>query len=222
MDEESWTDRGDADEARAAFAGWHKDVSGVLDAVEETFIWGLFDRAPLARWSMGRVTLLGDACHPMLPFVGQGAAQAIEDGVTLAACLRKYDDIPEALTRYEALRLPRTAQVRRWRETTRAATICRTALSSSNATPGWRLAAPTGRSRRWDGCSRTTPQTQSKPEILGCRHQPSLSYSGLGKHLHLSANGMVRPCSCPASDKLARGTKTRSTPWLRHHRVRLP
>ena len=108
---ESWTDRGDVHEARAAFAGWHKDVSGVLDAVEETFIWGLFDRAPLARWSVGRVTLLGDACHPMLPFVGQGAAQAIEDGVTLAACLQKYDDIPEALTRYQALRLPRTAQV---------------------------------------------------------------------------------------------------------------
>ena len=108
---ESWTDRGDVDEARAAFAGWHKDVSGVLDAVEETFIWGLFDRAPLARWSVGRVTLLGDACHPMLPFVGQGAAQAIEDGVTLATCLRQYDDVSEALTRYQALRLPRTAQV---------------------------------------------------------------------------------------------------------------
>jgi salicylate hydroxylase len=108
---ESWTDRGDVNEARAAYAGWHKDVSGVLGAVEETFIWGLFDRAPLARWSVQRVTLLGDACHPMLPFVGQGAAQAIEDGVTLGACLRKYDDIPEALARYEALRLPRTAQV---------------------------------------------------------------------------------------------------------------
>jgi salicylate hydroxylase len=108
---ESWTDHGDVNEARAAFAGWHKDVSGVLDALEETFIWGLFDRAPLARWSVGRVTLLGDACHPMLPFIGQGAAQAMEDGVTLAACLRKYDDIPEALTRYQALRLPRTAQV---------------------------------------------------------------------------------------------------------------
>jgi salicylate hydroxylase len=76
---ESWTDRGDVNEARAAFAGWHKDVSGVLDAVEETFIWGLFDRAPLARWSVGRVTLLGDACHPMLPFVAQCAAQAMED-----------------------------------------------------------------------------------------------------------------------------------------------
>jgi salicylate hydroxylase len=108
---ESWTDRGDVEDARAAFADWHKDVSGVLEAVEETFIWGLFDRAPLPRWSVGRVTLLGDACHPMLPFVGQGAAQAIEDGVTLAACLKKYDDTPEALTRYEALRLSRTARV---------------------------------------------------------------------------------------------------------------
>ncbi len=108
---ESWTDRGDVDEARAAFASWHKDVSGVLDAVEETFIWGLFDRAPLARWSVGRVTLLGDACHPMLPFVAQGAAQAIEDGVTFTACLQKYDDIPEALAHYQTLRLPRTAHV---------------------------------------------------------------------------------------------------------------
>ena len=108
---ESWTDRGDVHEARAAFAGWHKDVTGVLDAVEQTFIWGLFDRAPLARWSVGRVTLLGDACHPMLPFVAQGAAQAIEDGATLTACLRKNDDIPEALAHYQTLRLPRTAHV---------------------------------------------------------------------------------------------------------------
>jgi len=108
---ESWTDRGDVNKARAAFAGWHKDVSGVLNAVEETFIWGLFDRAPLARWSVGKVTLLGDACHPMLPFVAQGAAQAMEDGLTLSSCLHKYDDIAEALARYEALRLPRTAHV---------------------------------------------------------------------------------------------------------------
>jgi salicylate hydroxylase len=108
---ESWTDRGDVNEARAAFAGWHKDVSDVLNAVEETFIWGLFDRAPLARWSVGRVTLLGNAAHPMLPFVAQGAAQAMEDGLTLSVCLQKYDDIPEALARYQALRLPRTAHV---------------------------------------------------------------------------------------------------------------
>ena len=64
-----------------------------------------------ASWSVGRVTLLGDACHPMLPFVAQGAAQAIEDGVTLAAYLQKYDDIPEALAHYQTLRLPRTAHV---------------------------------------------------------------------------------------------------------------
>ena len=57
------------------------------------------------------MTLLGDACHPMLPFVAQGAAQAMEDGVTLSACLQKYDDIPEAFARYQALRLPRTAHV---------------------------------------------------------------------------------------------------------------
>ncbi len=72
---------------------------------------GLFDRAPLPRWSVGRVTLLGDACHPMLPFVAQGAAQAMEDGMTLATCLRKIGDIPEALARYEQVRLPRTSFV---------------------------------------------------------------------------------------------------------------
>jgi salicylate hydroxylase len=74
-------------------------------------VWGLFDRAPLARWSVGRVTLLGDACHPMLPFLAQGAAQAIEDGATLAAVLRGADDATAALKRYEDLRLPRTARI---------------------------------------------------------------------------------------------------------------
>ena len=108
---ESWTERGDLAQARAAFAGWHKRVCGLLDAVDETFIWGLFDRAPLPRWSVGRVTLLGDACHPMLPFIGQGAAQALEDGMTLMACLRKIADIPQALARYQELRLPRTSFV---------------------------------------------------------------------------------------------------------------
>ena len=67
---------------------------------------------PLPRWSFGRVTLLGDACHPMLPFLGQGAAQAIEDGATLTACLRKHgDDVVAALKLYEDLRLPRTSRV---------------------------------------------------------------------------------------------------------------
>jgi salicylate hydroxylase len=79
--------------------------------------WGLFDRAPLPRWSAGRVTLLGDACHPMLPFMGQGAAQAIVDAATLAACLGKVDDVPAALRLYEKLRLPRVSRRQAMSET---------------------------------------------------------------------------------------------------------
>jgi 2-polyprenyl-6-methoxyphenol hydroxylase-like FAD-dependent oxidoreductase len=108
---ESWTDRGQVADVLASFQGWHPQIRGILEALEETFVWGLFDRPPLQHWSVGRVTLLGDACHPMLPFVAQGAAQAMEDGITLAACLRKFADVREALACYEALRLPRTAHV---------------------------------------------------------------------------------------------------------------
>jgi len=108
---ESWTDRGDAGEARAAYDGWHPQVRGILAAAGETFVWALFDRPPLGHWSDGRVTLLGDACHPMLPFMAQGAAQAIEDGATLAVCLAEGDDPAEALSRYERLRLPRATRV---------------------------------------------------------------------------------------------------------------
>jgi salicylate hydroxylase len=110
---ESWTDRGDAADAIAAFEGWHSQLLGILQEVDETFIWALFERPPMRRWSVGRVTLLGDACHAMLPFMAQGAAQAIEDGVTLAACLanRGTKDVADALKRYEVLRLPRTARV---------------------------------------------------------------------------------------------------------------
>jgi salicylate hydroxylase len=108
---ESWTDRGDVADALAAFEGWHPQVRAILDAVEETFIWALFDRAPLERWSVGRVTLLGDACHPMLPFMGQGAAQAIEDGAALAACLVREPDAVDALRLYETVRLPRASKI---------------------------------------------------------------------------------------------------------------
>jgi salicylate hydroxylase len=110
---ESWTERGAVADALAAFAGWHPQVREIIGAVSETFVWGLFDRAPLPQWTRGRATLLGDACHPMLPFMAQGAAQSIEDGATLAACLSRANgaDIPEALRRYQALRLPRTARI---------------------------------------------------------------------------------------------------------------
>jgi salicylate hydroxylase len=108
---ESWTEPGNVADALAAYQGWHSQVCAIISSVSETFVWGLFDRAPLARWSAGRVTLLGDACHPMLPFLAQGAAQAIEDGATLAGVLSKGDDIPDLLRRYEDLRLPRTARI---------------------------------------------------------------------------------------------------------------
>jgi salicylate hydroxylase len=109
---ESWTDRAEAATALAAFEGWHPQVRAILAAVEEPFVWALFDRVPLERWSVGRVTLLGDACHAMLPFMAQGAAQAIEDGATLAACLADAGaDVAAALGRYEGLRIPRTSRI---------------------------------------------------------------------------------------------------------------
>jgi salicylate hydroxylase len=109
---ESWTDRGDVADALAAFKGWHPQLHEILKAVDHTFVWALFDRAPLPRWTGNRVTLLGDACHPMLPFMAQGAGQAIEDGTTLTACLlQRGEDLTAALQRYERLRLPRTARI---------------------------------------------------------------------------------------------------------------
>jgi len=109
---ESWTEPGDPADLRSFYAGWHEQVRALVATVSEIFVWGLFDREPLPRWSFGRVTLLGDACHPMLPFLAQGAAQAIEDGATLAAVLSQGSgDVAAALARYEKLRLPRTAAI---------------------------------------------------------------------------------------------------------------
>ena len=106
---EDWTDRATVERALAAFEGWHPQIRRIIGAADECFIWALFDRDPLPRWSRGRVTLLGDSCHPMYPFMGQGAAQAIEDGAALAACLRAAGDADPAgtLRDYERIRLPR-------------------------------------------------------------------------------------------------------------------
>jgi salicylate hydroxylase len=109
---EDWTDRATIARALAAFEGWHPQVRRIIGAADECFIWALFDRDPLPHWSAGRVTLLGDACHPMYPFMGQGAAQAIEDGAALAACLAAGADHPAtALHHYERLRLPRVTRL---------------------------------------------------------------------------------------------------------------
>jgi salicylate hydroxylase len=110
---EDWTDRATVARALTAFEGWHEQVRQIIAAADTCFIWALFDREPLPRWSVGRTTLLGDACHPMHPFMGQGAAMAIEDGAALAACLggAGAGDPAEALQRYERLRLPRVTRL---------------------------------------------------------------------------------------------------------------
>jgi salicylate hydroxylase len=108
--EESWSARGDRDEALSLFAGWHPQVRALIAGTEQVFKWALFDRPPLETWTRGRVTLLGDAAHPMLPFMGQGAAQSIEDALVLAHCLAADRDDPErAIGAYDARRRERTA-----------------------------------------------------------------------------------------------------------------
>lgn len=109
---ESWTDKGDVADVLARYEGWHPTVRGLIEAFPETFIWALHDRAPLPEWTRGRIALLGDACHPMLPMMAQGAAQAIEDGGALASILSAMkDDLPAALRHYEALRKPRATRL---------------------------------------------------------------------------------------------------------------
>ncbi|QLC23072.1 hypothetical protein HFP51_13305 [Parasphingopyxis sp. CP4] len=106
--EEGWSIAATQDEVRASFADWHPDVMGLIDQATSIIKWGLYDRAPLSQWAQGRVTLMGDAAHAMLPFLGMGAAMAIEDGYALAKAFELEDEIPDALARYEAVRKPRT------------------------------------------------------------------------------------------------------------------
>jgi salicylate hydroxylase len=112
---ESWSAPGDPDVLRQEFAGWDSRIEGLLRQVEKTFRWALYDREPLATWTKGRLTLLGDAAHPMLPHLGQGANQSIEDGMALATILARADraSAPAALLAYERLRRERVAQVQR-------------------------------------------------------------------------------------------------------------
>jgi salicylate hydroxylase len=107
---ESWSAPGDPDALRAAFAGFAAPVTDLLQQVDATFWWGLYDREPLAEWTRGRLALLGDAAHPMLPHLGQGANQSIEDAFALAAVLRDAPsaDVPAALRHYARVRRRRT------------------------------------------------------------------------------------------------------------------
>src|SRR5579862_9274857 len=111
--EESWSAPGDLKALAAEYAGWDNPVRDTINALEETFRWGIYDRAPLPRWSTERITLMGDAAHPMVPHVGQGAGQSIEDGFTLAVLLEgcTTKDVAVRLKLYETIRLERTSKV---------------------------------------------------------------------------------------------------------------
>jgi salicylate hydroxylase len=112
---ESWTAAGDPDALRAEFAGWDPRIERLLREVDVTFRWALYDRDPLPVWTKGRLTLLGDAAHPMLPHLGQGANQSIEDGMALATILARAGrrNLGAALRAYEGLRRERVADVQR-------------------------------------------------------------------------------------------------------------
>ena len=112
---ESWSAVADPLALAPEFAGWDPLVETIIAKVKTTFRWGLFDREPLSTWTRGRLTLLGDAAHPMLPHAGQGANQALEDAVTIATLLSRADraSAPRALRIYERLRHAHTAGVQR-------------------------------------------------------------------------------------------------------------
>jgi salicylate hydroxylase len=109
---ESWTATATVEELLAEFAGWDDRLVSLIAAAQQPGRWALLDRAPLTRWTRGAATLLGDAAHPMFPFFGQGAAQAIEDAATLARCLAADPASPaDALRRYEETRIHRTTRL---------------------------------------------------------------------------------------------------------------
>jgi len=112
MTRESWSAKGDVQELRAAYEGFHHDVRAVLEACPDCHKWAILEREPLPRWSNGHVVLLGDAAHPMTPYMAQGAATAIEDAAVLARCFEaKAPDVEGAFRLYEGHRKPRTSRI---------------------------------------------------------------------------------------------------------------
>jgi salicylate hydroxylase len=108
---ESWRIEGDRNETLKTYAGWNPAIVKLIENTDRLYKWALYDRAPLKAWTHGRITLLGDSAHPMLPYLAQGACMAVEDAYALAGMLASRSDVGQALKDYEALRLPRTAKV---------------------------------------------------------------------------------------------------------------
>ena len=108
--EPGWSRPGDPALFQRRFRGWSPELKGLFEAVDEWQVWSLFDRAPRERWVAGRIALIGDAAHPLLPFLAQGGACAIEDAAVLSARLAAHaDDLPAALRAFETIRRPRAA-----------------------------------------------------------------------------------------------------------------
>ncbi|HEX6414938.1 MAG TPA: FAD-dependent monooxygenase [Burkholderiales bacterium] len=106
---ESWSARGTTEELAADYRGWHEDIQTLIRNIPVPHKWALMVRPPMPRWTVGRVTLLGDACHSMVPFLAQGAVMAMEDGLILARALTELDgDVASRLARYEEARRERT------------------------------------------------------------------------------------------------------------------
>ena len=112
---EDWSEKGDISELKNIFSDWHPEIQNILESTkpDSLYKWGLHDRAPMNKWSKGRFSLLGDAAHPMLPFVAQGAAMAIEDGIVLASSLSSFDNVELGLYDYENKRKHRTAKAQK-------------------------------------------------------------------------------------------------------------
>jgi 2-polyprenyl-6-methoxyphenol hydroxylase-like FAD-dependent oxidoreductase len=108
---ESWSSTCDMTTLRATYAGFHPEVRAVLDACPEAHEWALVERDPMPRWGEGRVVLPGDACHPMVPYMAQGAASAVEDAAVLARCLATGEEPVSAFGRFAATRQGRTAEL---------------------------------------------------------------------------------------------------------------
>jgi 2-polyprenyl-6-methoxyphenol hydroxylase-like FAD-dependent oxidoreductase len=110
---ESWSATGEVPAALAEFADWYPEVRTIIAASDATHRWALYDRDPLQTWTVGHVALLGDAAHAMLPFLAQGACQAVEDATVLSSCVCGEASILAALERYQAVRQPRVWEVQR-------------------------------------------------------------------------------------------------------------
>jgi salicylate hydroxylase len=108
---ESWTEKGSREDCAADFAGWHADIHAIIRNIDQPYKWALLGRTPLTRFSHGRATLIGDAAHPTLPMLAQGANMAIEDAMVLARCVAAYADSETAFACYDAARVARTAKL---------------------------------------------------------------------------------------------------------------